>query len=141
MDADLVICANTIAEVSHSRVDLPRLRWALPRLKIEPVTDQAAKAATELLKAASLHGHKYAIDATVVEAALRQPGPVAMLTSDTDDMRTLCGGRVRTTMRSPASATSSMTSGNRPENTTWTSSLTSLTQGTTTLTTLRHHRM
>jgi predicted nucleic acid-binding protein len=84
MGADLVICANTIAEVSHSRVDLPRLRWALSRLKIEPVTDQAAKAAAELLKAAGLHGHKYAIDATVVEAALRQPGPAAMLTSDTD---------------------------------------------------------
>ncbi|MBB0244264.1 DNA-binding protein [Streptomyces alkaliphilus] len=95
MGADLVICANTIVEVSHSRVDLPRLRWALSRLKIEPVTDQAARAAAELLKAAGLHGHKYAIDATVAEAALRQPGPVAMLTSDIDDMRTLCGDRIR----------------------------------------------
>jgi hypothetical protein len=27
--------------------------------------------------------------------ALRQPGPVAMLTSDVDDMAKLCGGRVR----------------------------------------------
>ena len=34
-------------------------------------------------------------DATVAEAALRQPGPVAMLTSDIDDMARLCGDRVR----------------------------------------------
>ncbi|WP_165985099.1 PIN domain-containing protein [Streptomyces sp. YIM 98790] len=95
MGADLVISANTIVEASHGRVNMPRLRWALSRLKIEPVTDQAAKAAAELLKATGLHGHKYAIDATVAEAALRQPGPVAMLTSDIDDMRRLCGDRIR----------------------------------------------
>ncbi|SFD69944.1 PIN domain-containing protein [Streptomyces aidingensis] len=95
MGADLVISANTIVEASHGRVNMPRLRWALSRLKIEPVTDQAAKAAAELVKAAGLHGHKYAIDATVAEAALRQPGPVAMLTSDIDDMRRLCGDRIR----------------------------------------------
>jgi predicted nucleic acid-binding protein len=95
MGADLVICANTIVEVSHGRVNLPRLSWALSRLKIEPVTDQAARAAAALLKEAGLHGHQYAIDATVAEAALRQPGPVAMLTSDIDDMRRLCGDRLR----------------------------------------------
>ncbi|MFE5124510.1 DNA-binding protein, partial [Streptomyces sp. NPDC056669] len=39
--------------------------------------------------------HKYAIDATVAEAALRQPPPVAVLTSDTDDMAKLCDDRVR----------------------------------------------
>lgn len=95
MGADLVISANTIVEVSHGRVDLPRLHWALSRLKIEPVTGQAARAAAELLKAAGLPGHKYAIDATVAEAALRQPGPVAMLTSDIDDMLRLCGDHVQ----------------------------------------------
>ncbi|MFF0685162.1 hypothetical protein ACFYUG_03535 [Streptomyces albogriseolus] len=59
------------------------------------MTEQAARAAAELLKATGLHGHKYAIDATVAEMALRQPGPVAMLTSDIDDMARLCGDRVR----------------------------------------------
>ncbi len=53
---------------------MPRLRWALPRVKVEPVTEGAAKASAELLKAAGLQGHKHAIDATVVEVALRQPG-------------------------------------------------------------------
>jgi predicted nucleic acid-binding protein len=93
--ADFVIGANTIVEVSHARVNMPRLRWVLSRVKVEPVTEDAAKASAELLKAAGLHGHKYAIDATVAEVALRQPGPVAMLTSDVDDMARLCGDRVR----------------------------------------------
>lgn len=59
------------------------------------MTEAGAKAAAQLLKAAGLHGHKYAIDATVAEMALRQPGPVAMLTSDVDDMARLCGDRIR----------------------------------------------
>ncbi|MGW7618044.1 DNA-binding protein [Streptomyces antimycoticus] len=95
MGADLVVSANTIVEVSHARVNLPRLNWALSRVKVEPVTEQAVKAAAELLKSAGLHGHKYAIDATVAEAALRQPPPVAVLTSDTDDMAKLCDDRMR----------------------------------------------
>lgn len=95
MGADFVIGANTIVEVSHARVNMPRLQWALSRVKVEPVTEDAAKASAQLLKAAGLHGHKYAIDATVAEVALRQPGPVAILTSDVDDMARLCGDRVR----------------------------------------------
>lgn len=95
MGADLVIGANTIVEVSHSRTNVPRLNWTLSRLKVEPVTEQAAKTAAELLKEAGLHGHKYAIDATVAEVAVRQPRPVALLTSDRDDMTKLCGDQVR----------------------------------------------
>ncbi|WP_431954310.1 DNA-binding protein [Actinacidiphila sp. bgisy167] len=95
MAADLVVCANTIVEVMHARVNTPRLSWILSQVKVEAVTEQAARAATGLLKEAGLHGHRYAIDATVAELALRQPGPVAMLTSDVDDMAKLCGNRVR----------------------------------------------
>ncbi|MFH9749388.1 DNA-binding protein [Streptomyces anulatus] len=95
MGADLVIGANAIVEASHSRTDMPRLNWALSRVKVEPVTEQAAKAAAELLKGAGLQGHKYAIDATVAEVALRQPKPVALLTSDSDAMTKLCGSQVR----------------------------------------------
>lgn len=69
--------------------------WALSLVKVEPVTEASAKAAAKLLKAAGLHGHKCAVDASVAEVALRQPGPVAMLTSDLDDMARLCDGRVR----------------------------------------------
>ena len=95
MGADLVTSANTIVEVSHSRVNMSRLHWALSRVKVEPVTERVAREAAKLLKAAGLHGHKYAIDATVAEAALRQPGPVAILTSDVDDMTRLCGKQIR----------------------------------------------
>ncbi|MFD3651165.1 hypothetical protein ACFWVT_04375 [Streptomyces cyaneofuscatus] len=90
-----VIEANTNVEVSHSRTDMPRLNWALSRIKVEPVTEQAAKAAAQLLKDTGLHGHKYAIDATVAEVARRQTKPVALLTSDSDDMTKLCGNQVR----------------------------------------------
>lgn len=55
MGADLVIGANTIVEVTHSRTNMPRLNWALSRIKVEPVTEQTAKAAAELLKSAGLH--------------------------------------------------------------------------------------
>ncbi|WP_329177050.1 DNA-binding protein [Streptomyces sp. NBC_01477] len=94
MGADLIISANTIVEVSHSRVDMPRLQWTLSRVKVEPVTEQAAKEAARLLKAAGLHGHKYAIETTVAEVALRQTGPVVLLASDIDDMARLCGKRI-----------------------------------------------
>ncbi|MEV5093245.1 DNA-binding protein, partial [Streptomyces griseoincarnatus] len=62
-----------------------------------PVTEQAAKATAELLKAAGLRWHKHASDATVAEVALRQPKPVALLTSDSDDVAKLRGSQVRIT--------------------------------------------
>ncbi|MFD3788538.1 PIN domain-containing protein [Streptomyces cyaneofuscatus] len=93
--ADLVIGASTIVDVTHSRTNMPRLNRALSRVKVEPVTEQTAKAAAELLNRAGLHGHRYAIDATIAEVALRQPKPVALLTSDSDDMTRLCGSQVR----------------------------------------------
>ncbi|MET3984329.1 DNA-binding protein [Streptomyces sp. PvR034] len=95
MKTDLVVCANTIVEVGHARLNQAKLNWVLSTLKVEPVTEASAKAATLLLKATGLHGDKYAIDATVAEMALRQPGPVILLTSDVDDMTKLCGDRVR----------------------------------------------
>lgn len=95
MGANFVIGANTIVEVSHARVNLSRLQWVLSRVKVEPVTQGAAQVSVKLLKTAGLHGHRHAIDATVAEVALRQPGPVAMLTSDVDDMARLCGDRVK----------------------------------------------
>ncbi|MFJ1706713.1 DNA-binding protein [Kitasatospora sp. NPDC088346] len=95
MGADFVVGANTIVEVTHARVNEARLNRTLSRVKVEAVTDQAAKASARLLRLAGLHGHEYAIDATVAEMALRQPGPVAMLTSDVDGMARLCGPRIR----------------------------------------------
>ncbi|WP_430478776.1 DNA-binding protein [Streptomyces sp. P11-1] len=95
MGADLVVSANTIVEVIHAGVNQSRLLWVLSRVKVEPVTEASAKAAAQLLKGTGLHGHKYAIGATVAEAALRQRGPVAILTSDIDGMTLLCGSKLR----------------------------------------------
>lgn len=57
--------------------------------------EESARRSAGLLPMAGWHGHKYAIDAMVAEVALRLPPPVAMLTSDVDDMVRLCGRRVR----------------------------------------------
>ncbi|MGC4995641.1 MULTISPECIES: DNA-binding protein [unclassified Streptomyces] len=92
---EVVICALTIIEAVHARTDKARLNWLLSGLRVIPVGDEEAKAASALLMGAALHGHKYAIDAAVAEAALRQQRPVVMLTSDVDDMTKLCGDRVR----------------------------------------------
>lgn len=69
--------------------------WLLSGLRAVAVGDEEAKAASSLLMAAGFHGHEYAIDAAVAEAALRQQRPVVMLASDVDDMTKLCGDRVR----------------------------------------------
>ncbi|GGN16960.1 putative nucleic acid-binding protein [Actinoplanes campanulatus] len=92
--ADLAISAATIIEVSHGGVDVARLSWLLSRVRVEAVTKESACRSAGLLKAAGLHGHEYAIDSMVAEVALRS-GPVAVLTSDVDDMTKLCGRRVR----------------------------------------------
>ncbi|SCL19329.1 hypothetical protein GA0070616_1718 [Micromonospora nigra] len=92
---DLAMSAATIIEVSHSGVDVARLTWLLSRIRVEAVTKESARRSAGLLKAAGLHGHKYAMDAMVAEVALRLPAPVAILTSDVDDIVKLCGQRVR----------------------------------------------
>ncbi|MFF0295913.1 DNA-binding protein [Kitasatospora sp. NPDC004615] len=92
---EVVISALTIIEAVHDRTDRVRLSWLLSGMRIAPVGDEEAKAASALLLAAGLHGHKYAIDAVVAELALRQQRPVVVLTSDVDDLTKLCGGQVR----------------------------------------------
>ncbi|QFQ97627.1 DNA-binding protein [Streptomyces phaeolivaceus] len=92
---EVAISALTIIEAVHRRTDKARLAWVLSGMRIVPVGDEDAKAASAMLIGAGLHGHKYAIDAAVAEMALRQHRPVVMLTSDIDDMAKLCGDRVR----------------------------------------------
>jgi predicted nucleic acid-binding protein len=92
---EAVICALTVIEAVHARTNKARLSWLLSGLRVIPVGDEEARAASALLVGTGLHGHKYAIDAAVAEAALRQQRPVVMLTSDIDDMTKLCGERDR----------------------------------------------
>ncbi|MCX4747307.1 DNA-binding protein [Kitasatospora sp. NBC_01287] len=92
---EVVTSALPIIEAVPARTDQARLRWLLSGLRIAQVGDEEARAASSMLIAAGLHGHKYAIDAAVAELALRQQRPVVLLTSDVDDMTKLCGDRIR----------------------------------------------
>jgi len=94
-DFRVIISALTPTEAFDVRLKNDKLRWYLSRLRIEPVTDEIAFHAIDLLREAGLHGHKYAIDAVVAATALRAMRPVIILTSDADDMGKLCGKLVR----------------------------------------------
>lgn len=93
--ADVVVSALTILEVSGKGMDRRRLEWVLPRVRVEPVTERSAHSASSLLVAAGVHGHAHAIDAVVAELASRQTRPVVVLTSDPRDLAHLCEPHVR----------------------------------------------
>jgi predicted nucleic acid-binding protein len=90
-DADLpvITSAAVLVEVIHPRINDAALKWTLSRVRVEPVTQALAQSAGTLLRAAGLHGHKYAIDAMLCATALAQPGRVTILTSDVDDITML----------------------------------------------------
>ncbi|MFF4757695.1 PIN domain-containing protein [Streptomyces sp. NPDC001292] len=92
-DLRVITSAATLVEVVHPRIKRPALEWTLSRLVVEPVSEPIARHAAALLTDAGLHGHKYAIDAMLSATALAAPGPVTILTSDPEDLITLCGGR------------------------------------------------
>jgi predicted nucleic acid-binding protein len=93
-DLRVITSASTLVEVVHPRINRPALEWTLSRLVVEPVTESIARHAATLLADAGLHGHQYAIDAMLSATALAAPGPVTVLTSDPEDLATLCAGRV-----------------------------------------------
>ncbi|MDB1087608.1 DNA-binding protein [Streptomyces sp. ACA25] len=93
-DLRVITSAATLVEVLHPRINHAALEWTLSRLIIEPVTAHLAQHAAALLADAGLHGHRHAIDAMLAVTALAAPGPVTVLTSDSDDLTTLCGGQV-----------------------------------------------
>ncbi|NEA47266.1 PIN domain-containing protein [Streptomyces sp. SID10815] len=92
-DLRVITSAATLVEVVHPRINRPALEWTLSRIVVEPVTEAIARHAATLLAGADLHGHKYAIDAMLSATALAAPGPATILTSDPEDLTTLCGGR------------------------------------------------
>nr|WP_234361078.1 hypothetical protein [Streptomyces europaeiscabiei] len=78
---EVVISALTIIEAVHARTNMSCLNRVLSGVRVVPVGDEEARAASKLLMDAGLRGHTYAIDAAVAEAALRQHRPVVMLTA------------------------------------------------------------
>jgi len=93
-DTRVMTTSMTLIEAYDPTCYLPAWHWALSRIHVEPVTEEVAKEATDLLKETGLHGHEYAIDAALAAVALRQPGPVTVFTSDEDGMRKLREDRV-----------------------------------------------
>ncbi|WP_432037527.1 PIN domain-containing protein [Streptomyces cucumeris] len=96
-DADLpvVTSAAVLVEVIHPKINDAALKWTLSRLRVEPVTQTIAQSSATLLRAAGLHGHKYAIDAMLCATALTQPGRVTILTSDVEDITMLTADHAR----------------------------------------------
>jgi predicted nucleic acid-binding protein len=96
-DADLpvITSAAVLVEVIHPKINDAALKWALSRLRVDPVTQVIAQSAAMLLRAAGLHGHKYAIDAMLCATALAQPGRVTILTSDVDGIAQLASAHPR----------------------------------------------
>lgn len=93
-DMRVITSAATLVEVVHPRVRRPALEWTLSRIIVEPVSEPIARQAATLLADAGLHGHRTAIDAMLCATALAAPGPTTALTSDPEDLDTLCRGRV-----------------------------------------------
>jgi predicted nucleic acid-binding protein len=93
-DLRVVTSAATLVQVIHPRINRPALDWTLSRIVIEPVSEDIARRASELLSGVGRHGQKYAIDAMVSATALAAPRPVTVLSSDPEDIATLCGRHV-----------------------------------------------
>ncbi|MCY9785528.1 DNA-binding protein [Nocardiopsis sp. EMB25] len=91
----VVVSAITTVEAEPTGVHPARMDWVLSRLIVLDVTRDIARSAQRVLRDAGITGgHIHALDAVVVATALSVTGPVAVATSDPDDITKLAGGRV-----------------------------------------------
>jgi predicted nucleic acid-binding protein len=93
-DLRVITSAATVVEAAQPRLNRPALEWTLSRIVVEPVTEPIARRAAAILAEVGLYGHRHAIDAMLSATALAAPGPVTVLTSDPEDIATLCGRNV-----------------------------------------------
>jgi predicted nucleic acid-binding protein len=94
-DLRVVTSSVTLVEARDPKVPQARFDYAISRIAVIPATEAIARAASKLLAAHGLHGHKYALDAIVAATALEAPGRTTILTSDPEDLGRLCGPKVR----------------------------------------------
>ncbi|MGH3155948.1 MAG: type II toxin-antitoxin system VapC family toxin [Streptosporangiaceae bacterium] len=87
--ARVAVSAITLTEVLRGGPRDATVHRVLSRITIVPVSPEVARRAGELLGATGLSGHRCAIDAVVAATALGLERPVALLTSDPDDMSRL----------------------------------------------------
>lgn len=90
-DARVVISAVTLAEVLRGSPRDAATYRVLTRIVELPVTSEIGRAAGGLLGSTGLSGAT--VDAVVAATALRQPGPVLLVTSDPSDMAKLTASR------------------------------------------------
>ncbi|MEZ0065612.1 putative nucleic acid-binding protein [Streptacidiphilus sp. MAP12-20] len=93
-DLRIATSVVTLVEAMNPKRAQPRWQYVLSRINVLDVTRPIADHAADLLRAAGLHGHKYAIDAIVAATAMAQPGPTRLCTSDVDDVSRLCDGSI-----------------------------------------------
>ncbi|WP_432056877.1 hypothetical protein [Streptomyces sp. bgisy022] len=98
LDIPIVTSALTILEAWDPREASRQAlwNWALSRIRVVHTDDQVIAMARDMLRAAGLHGHKYAIDAVLAAVAGREAASGAqatVFTSDADDMNQLLAGR------------------------------------------------
>lgn len=89
-DAPVVVSWITLAEVLSGGARDEAARWALSKVRLEPLQEQDFRAAGELMALTGMGGHT--VDALVAVTARRLPEPCVVLTSDPDDLRLLCSG-------------------------------------------------
>ncbi len=94
LDLLVVTSAATLVEARDPKVPQAAFDHAVSLAKVRPVTEEIARAASKLLSAEGLHGHKYAIDAMLAATAHLERGDVTVVTSDRDDLRRLCHPRI-----------------------------------------------
>lgn len=94
LDLLIVTSAATLVEARDPKVVQAAFDFAVSLAKIRPITEETARAASKLLAAGGLHGHKYAIDAMLAATAHAEHGDVTIVTSDVDDLRRLCHPRI-----------------------------------------------
>jgi predicted nucleic acid-binding protein len=87
--ARVAVSAITLTEVLRGGPRDAAVHRVLSRITVVPVSPEVARQAGELLGATGLSGHRCAIDAVVAATALGLERPVALLTSDPDDMSRL----------------------------------------------------
>ncbi|QDY77261.1 PIN domain-containing protein [Streptomyces qinzhouensis] len=97
LDIPIVTSALTILEAWDPREKSRQAlwNWTLSRIRVVHTDDQVIAIARDMLRAAGLHGHKYAIDAVLAAVAGREAvrgAQATVFTSDTDDMSQLLEG-------------------------------------------------
>ncbi len=98
LDARIITSALTTLEAWNPRETKQQALWdwTVSRLAVVRTDDRLMTTARTMLKSASLHGHKYAIDAVLAAVAVAESergADVTVFTSDIDDLERLLAGR------------------------------------------------